>query len=535
MSQKFELQGWPTGLDSVQWSEFNELAVALGEVIEILTPKLSFFASTEDDFSKEESWYRVRITASLFSESEWPYLNPLPSSLASVGEEQSYSPVSSLAWSPAGLAKHKKCALSVLSCNHLLSIWQCDGMPQHENSWRRVLVVNHAVTALHQQSSADGDSFADPSSRLAWRIRSFSWGPVVQCTETIDAPNGRNLRVTTARFLLAVTNDLGELAVLEVRSPHQILVDLHRKWSCHVVFRSTVSSAKHIDHKVGHIDGEIFSQGTFASNLSWCKRKTSPGADQQIVASIMAFCTGRKLSVKSFLLNTGQGLTVMATPQNLTISGDHEGPLKLIPNVSESVCFVHHWLTMNEQSETDVVRLISFSKSQLNVTEIRESAAGVLTASTTYNYDAPKRPLAGVTYRYQPSTESYELHQASHLSLGTDGYIQSLKVSPSGLTTCSPASWTTLLKEARLRFSAEHNIGGRVVARVSGLSSSHTGAHFAASFSLHPSELIQYFIETQMQSTLVVSNEHETPSSSSIAPAGLKCESAVTRFMSEPN
>ena len=128
----------------------------------------------------------------------------------SIGEEQSESRVLALTWSPEGLAKHKRCALAVLTTNLLLHVWASPTDPATEKSWRRVLVVNDAMEAYFQSRPqprrADQDQ---PSVRRQKRIRAASWAPRPASELGIDA-------WSTTSALLAVLNDSSQIVLLEV-------------------------------------------------------------------------------------------------------------------------------------------------------------------------------------------------------------------------------------------------------------------------------------------------------------------------------
>lgn len=331
MACLLQVHGWSTCLDNIQWSELNDIAIGLGSKVEILIPRLSFIHQKDEKQDKSEPWHQVTVQTSLFTEAEWSTKEPLPSYGFSIGEEQSYSHVAALSWSPAGLARHQRCALAVLTSNHVLSVWQSNSDPRDKKSWERVLIINHALVNPSKLDTTGSD--VDLDARLAWRIRSFAWGPVVRCLEIIKTRSGCDTTLTVDRFLLSVTNDLGELVLLEVRSPHQASVEQGRQWTCHAVSRSTVSASKHAYHKVGNITGDIFRKGTFASNLAWCKWKSFPGAAEGgTLSSVLAYNIGRELYVRLVLMTSGVNLSI-TSPFTLRVSGEHEGPVKLIPDV----------------------------------------------------------------------------------------------------------------------------------------------------------------------------------------------------------
>lgn len=119
----------------------------------------------------------------MFTQDEWPEPILLGNDDFSIGEEQSFSIVTALAWSPAGLAKHRRPALAVLTSNHVLSLWASNSDMAISSSWERVLIVNWlvhqsalpaAVPGLH----SDNESVNNEQSPLS-RVQSMSWAPLL--------------------------------------------------------------------------------------------------------------------------------------------------------------------------------------------------------------------------------------------------------------------------------------------------------------------------------------------------------------------
>ena len=94
----------PSSQDCLAWSQDGELAVAAGEEVYLLIPKEG----------SSETWTQLRITVSYFITQEWPWQVPASFKNMSIGEEQARATVTALAWSPPGLAKHRRSILAVL-------------------------------------------------------------------------------------------------------------------------------------------------------------------------------------------------------------------------------------------------------------------------------------------------------------------------------------------------------------------------------------------------------------------------------------
>jgi len=80
------------------------------------------------------------LPVSWFNTDELSDKEPAPIKIYSIGEEISDSWPLVITWSPPGIAKHRRCALGVLTSNLALSIWAADGRVDIEGSWRRRLV-----------------------------------------------------------------------------------------------------------------------------------------------------------------------------------------------------------------------------------------------------------------------------------------------------------------------------------------------------------------------------------------------------------
>lgn len=181
----------PSSQDCLAWSLDGELAVAAGEEVYLLIP--------QNDSA--EPWTHVRITVSNFTIEEWPLQESASFREMSIGEEQARATVTALAWSPPGLAKHRRSVLAILTSNLVLSLWASDSNPFDPNSWKRIVVVNKALSSR---------------SRLQRRIRSMAWAPT--------NPQHVDRRTPFSRTkwgipLMAIGDDSNRIYILQVSSP----------------------------------------------------------------------------------------------------------------------------------------------------------------------------------------------------------------------------------------------------------------------------------------------------------------------------
>ena len=199
----------PSSQDCLAWSSDGELAVAAGEDVYLLIPQNG----------GPEPWTHVRITASNFTTGEWPRQEQASFKEMSIGEEQARATVTALAWSPPGLAKHRRSVLAVLTSNLILSLWASDSNPTDLDSWKRVLIVNKVLSS---------------ESRLQQRIRSIAWAPT--------NPQHVDRRATFSRrkwgiYLLAIADDSNGLYILEVSSP---FAGQNFDWNVEVLRRNNI-------------------------------------------------------------------------------------------------------------------------------------------------------------------------------------------------------------------------------------------------------------------------------------------------------
>jgi hypothetical protein len=152
----------------------------------------------------------------------------------SIGEEMSESFVHALDWSPPGIGKHKRSVLAVLTSNHVLSIWECIGKPEIATDWVRACVINHVLQAhykekdVHSPEESENDHFE--RLRAKQRIRAFAWSPAPP-----DASlSGASGDCTTRNPFLAVSNDRGEVLIIKIQAPHDVLEPDTAHWSLSV-------------------------------------------------------------------------------------------------------------------------------------------------------------------------------------------------------------------------------------------------------------------------------------------------------------
>ncbi|KAI4644284.1 hypothetical protein J4E93_006184 [Alternaria ventricosa] len=210
------LRCWPACVDAIDWSSDGIIALASDERVELLFPNTV-------DFERDQvlpQWQHVPLKVPLFSTDELPLKEPAPTSNYSVGEEISNSAPISIAWSPPGIAKHRKCALAALTANLTLSLWSAaEGKPEEETSWTRRLIINDALVDHFGDWDDEPSHVAHDSKerlRSRGRIRAFAWAPALPC----PGPAGVvGTHLVYGPHMLVVSDDDNHLVFLKIESP----------------------------------------------------------------------------------------------------------------------------------------------------------------------------------------------------------------------------------------------------------------------------------------------------------------------------
>jgi hypothetical protein len=190
----------PSCSNCLAWSSDGILAVAAGDYTNLLVPRVSPREIRPDPNSltgRSSPWHSLKIRTNQFAFREWPNQDPLSYKNFSLGEEQSNSKVTALAWSPEGLGKNRRCVLGVLTSNCVLSLWEAEFHPREAGSWKRTGIVNDALRKYFDGVLGGGDEM-DPDDleelkRKKRRIRSFTWSPKLR-GESYDPHNHSGLR-----------------------------------------------------------------------------------------------------------------------------------------------------------------------------------------------------------------------------------------------------------------------------------------------------------------------------------------------------
>jgi len=255
----------------VAWSKDNIIAVAGGEQIAILSPRL------KDSGPDDLHWDDCLIKVNAYTISENPVLDPLSSAHFSVGEELSIRHVLSLQWSSPGFGQNGRCVLAVLTTDHVLSIWECEGRPSVSTCWKRRLIVNHAISKHYERTgtarSASGQDahMQFGRKRVQQRIRAFTWSPPLYKDWAGD-------RVTPflsrGHHFLAVSTESGDVLLVGVQPPYDVLRPEVATWSAEVIHNLELG---------GQTGGAMNADGSSATPESYSRN------DESVVADYLAW------------------------------------------------------------------------------------------------------------------------------------------------------------------------------------------------------------------------------------------------------
>lgn len=314
---------------------FTESRTVL-KLTRIQTPRSAAEQTASNTGIAGGQWHFSRFRTNLFTASEWPVIYPQDRQTFSLGAEQSNSTIVGLEWSPPGLGRHRRCVLSVLTSNLMLSFYEPVGL----GKWTRVALVNDALKSYFEPLIQEGGL------RLRkLMIRSFSWCPPIKAPRSKKPSTPYSVPNTETRWgvqLLAVTNDDNEVILLQTQRSRS-----EPNFSGFYGFK--LLSVTALDELAGNYPmvhpGSVFSttlrSRIKASNLScgpWLSRTSGTQHNTYSVTSNVAVLYGTKLRAVK--------LDVTLTYENDTTESDSR--LKTSAKITElaalsGVCHNRHF------------------------------------------------------------------------------------------------------------------------------------------------------------------------------------------------
>ncbi|KAK3706172.1 hypothetical protein LTR37_012873 [Vermiconidia calcicola] len=475
MASQITLPFWPTTLDCLSWSKDNLIAVAGGEQVAILIPRL------HEPGPDGTCWNSITFRANAFTADEVPLSDPLSFRNLSLGEELSLRHVQALCWSSPGLGRYGRCVLAVLSSNHVLSFWECDGKVNDGANWKRTVVVNHALRRYyHNADKPDGETEQKERERLQvyQRVRAFAWS---QTMHDGLVPSDQSIPHTDCGYhLLAVSTEAGDIVLLRIVSPHSILRKKHSEWKVEVMHCFGVgdlaSEALHSGLFVEeHDDRPLDNATSMADHLAlgpW-RQNDSGGC---YISTTAFIANGRLFSIEvegrrdqpslgaEFKLTSQQ-------PKHLNRSrSDMTGPLSFVPKTGSITAFA-----------ADDVYCIDTS-----------AGPDQATSPTSHHLDDRWDEISGVAHTSTRSG-SPQIQVASHLS-SARAVTTALSVPFITDEVSKRPPWQAALKKSKTSFSAQFDWSGQVQERTWGIAASPLGDFVATAATFLPLDAIAYMM-----------------------------------------
>ncbi|KAF3010973.1 hypothetical protein E8E13_010517 [Curvularia kusanoi] len=462
MADVTELRCWPSCVDALDWSHDNIIAFASDERVELLFPNTVCYERDDD----VPQWQHVPLQVPWFSSDEQPVKIPAPLPSFSVGEEISPSVPIRIGWSPPGLAKHRRCALAVLTSNLVLSLWSVDGKVDEPSSWNRRLLINHTLTEYFSKSRVAHTSHitsnAEEQLRLRSRLRSFTWAPALP-----DVINTMGTQTFYGRQFLAVTNDDNQIVFLAVDSPTSTLGS-KQIWTADALT---------------HLELEPEEDDVFIDPLVFDDRIKQQRNIPQIAWSPWVLRGHTYHSVIAYATNEQvKGRSVSWANDELRFGGE----------VSYAGKSLRHSGSMSWCPEFDDkgrLTLAIFATSGLVYLTISVIDAAVVDRAE-HDLDGRWDQVSGTVWDLQKDSSPC-LHFCSLFST-VESPTAVIEKTPGGLMTHKSPSWKEKIENQMVLFSVKNDLKGHSKAKVYGLTSSPLGDFIAACNSMHPSDSIEY-------------------------------------------
>ncbi|PGH00226.1 hypothetical protein GX51_05923 [Blastomyces parvus] len=522
-----ELKLFPSCFDCISWSPDGELAVALGEYVHVLTPRIKVptsAAAAETASSSNAQWTTTKFRVNVFTNKEWPMIFPQHGETFSLGEEQSISHVVALAWSPHRLAKYSRHVLAVLTSNLVLSLWElADG----QSKWVRSVLVNSALR------DAFGPSLQGQSAILQRKqhVRSFCWSP--KCDDdSHDIHTPHRHPAYQNMSLLAVANDMNDITFIRVRNDRRGSdTKTQRKLWVEVISHNGIPppTAAYPHVQPDSLLSQSMRSVHIISHIAWGSSRQSLD-DQGNPRYTFPIAIIHATEVKVFLLHAKfeelggeeEGNTADARP-DLRLSGavaisqeeqfqrmSFYGPLCWIDRAglenSLSSCLVVGYL-----GGYVVITLDDLFVSKPAEREQRTSTISfyhALRAETAEdNGSLEWEPITAITSTMDTQSHTPVLHVAQFSSSLRSLPLPAIQTHDVTMSddgqSANPqsADLHSQIEGFRSRFDLDHDLGGMSVARIWGMTS-HRG-WIAACFTLHPSDMVEYVTAARERSRIV--------------------------------
>jgi hypothetical protein len=415
-----------------------------------------------------------------FSNKELPIKEPAPLSNYSVGEEISSSPPIAIAWSPPGVAKHRRCALATLTANLVLSLWSADGKPKEDSSWDRRLIVNNALAEYFLSNAIDEASHITVNFgeqlRLRTRVRAFTWAPALPCPLPLSTLGSR---LSYGQQMVAVCNDDNQIALVVIDSPTSTY-GADRSWSAEVLTHITLTPDSESIFEEPAVFEDMIKQQRNISHVSWSPWAIRGGWYHSII--VYATNDDVRARVVTYAHDSiGLGDEVVYSDIDMRFNG----PMRWSSTVKENVLALALFTTSG---------LIHLTLSLVDASIVEQK---------THDIDGRWDQVTGAVWDLMKPPKP-RLHFSSLLST-IQNPTAVLEVDSANLNALESPSWRDQIENSAVLFSAKNDLKGNTKMKVWGLCASPLGDFIAACHSVHPSDMIEYGSPADRRGTVAVS------------------------------
>ena len=269
-----------------------------------------------------------------------PLEEPIPFRSYSAGEELSTKEITALAWSQIGLAKHKRCALALLTQNLALSIWTSGSRPRTPYSWSRRLVINQELDAYFSEifpveRRKPGKDKSEKLKRLQ-RIRAFTWSPRALFSSVSNQKSSAHSQIWGEHFL-GVANDNCEIIIMWISSQSNLTSDDGSELASQALAHFPVDTDIQMPDLSWTFE-DYMNHHKSATHVAW-----SPWVQWQdgSLVAIIAYTSHSKIGFRQINISmSSEGPRVQVGDQEasvmLAIPDSVNGPLRWLPEVSKA-------------------------------------------------------------------------------------------------------------------------------------------------------------------------------------------------------
>ncbi|EME80843.1 uncharacterized protein MYCFIDRAFT_197731 [Pseudocercospora fijiensis CIRAD86] len=436
MACSITLPFWPSALDCIDWSLDNHMAVVAGENVSILIPRLHA--------SHAPFWDAILVQVNAFTLAELPLFEPLSDQAFSIGEEVALRQVQAAKWSPPGLARFGRCALAVLTSNHVLSLWSPSGKVHLPTNWKRNVIINHAVRAYYKQHLR-GQADDSEQAQVQQRIVAFAWSPALH-----SGSERHNEHLFHGSHFLAVATEANHILLLHISSPE--CDSLGRKLECQMLVTDNISVA----HRVSHI--------------AWSSWQPDESGGKN--TSTLSYIAGGKLFSAKIRAISAQAVRAVSGEKQVHDLSNAAGPLLL--QRGAMLAF-----------GPDIVYHVTPDQDQMS-----------------HHLDDRWDPIAGA------AITDDALHIASQMSTTTTATASlRVSKDEKELQPHENPQWKDAILEYKSSYGAQHDLASKVQERTWGMASSPLGGFIATCASMHPADTIAYVISSDQVTLLSITSE----------------------------